>query len=145
MKKVWPIDTSLCCSLIYFSPITDHSIVYWTPVTSDQIGNLNTILLYKGLKRGSLISQQTNGFLRCRMSLKRPLWKIILPYCGCHLMQQASCVALWAGHLPPERIANWSGCKIIFYILLIEYAVDYWFKCTSDYECNTNPPYKVAV
>ena len=30
-------------------------------------------------------------------------------------------------------------------ILLVEYAIDYCFKCTSDYGCNTNPPYKVRA
>ena len=28
-------------------------------------------------------------------------------------------------------------------ILLVEYAIDYCFKCASDYGCNTYPPYKV--
>ena len=94
---------------------------------------------------GSLISQLTNGALRCQRSLKRPLWKnhtalLRLPFNAasklCCIVSRAS-----AARVISELI--WALNNL--YILLVEYAVDCCFKCTSDYECDTNPPIRSAT
>ena len=96
--------------------------------------------------RGSLISQLTNGALRCQRSFEKTIVKnhtalLLLPLIAA---SKLFCIVSRASATSAARAISeliWALNNSL--ILLVEYAIDYCFKRTSDYGCNTNPPYKV--
>ena len=92
-------------------------------------------LLHKVLMRGSLISQLTNGALRCQRSLTALLR---LPFNAgsklCCIVSRAYAARAISELIWELNNSLYPPCRICCRLR---------FKCTSDYECNINPPYQI--